>query len=110
MSNYWEQFDDGRNPAADYDECAYEDEGGDDYSEENEARIARHNENNPDTRRFTSKGVDSVNPHEEAEKQRADEIDNLRDNADSDEDEEHEEDEDEMTEADMHASMWQPGQ
>jgi len=95
--SYWEQFDDGRNPAADYDECT-EDDNNDDYSDETEARIAAHNERNPDMRSFGSDGVSSINPHDEVE--------------DDDNDEESSDtyDEDEMTEEDMEDAMWKPGE
>jgi len=73
------------------------------------SRIDRHNECNPDMRSFGSKGVSSVNPHDEADRKYQDEQDEIRSNADEP-DVECDEDDDGMTEADMHASMWQPGQ
>ena len=71
-----------------------------------------HNEMNPDMRSFGSKGTSSINPHDEAERKYQEEQDDIRSNADEpdcDNDDE-EEDEDEMTEDDMRASMWQPGE
>ena len=41
-----------------------------------------HNEMNPDMRSFGPKGVSSINPHDEADKQRAQEKADARDNAD----------------------------
>tara|TARA_R110001583_G_scaffold83615_1_gene220646 strand:+ start:1109 stop:1339 length:231 start_codon:yes stop_codon:yes gene_type:complete len=75
------------------------------------SRSDRHNEMNPDMRSFGHKGTTSVNPHDEAERKYQDEQDDIRSNADEpDDDSDEDEDEDEMTEADMHASMWQPGE
>lgn len=73
------------------------------------SRIDRHNEMNPDMRSFGSKGTSSINPHDEAERKYQEEQDDIRSSADEpDDDSDEDEDEDEMTEADMHASMWQP--
>ena len=73
------------------------------------SRSDRHNEMNPDMRSFGSKGTSSINPHDEAERKYQEEQDDIRSNADEpDDDSDEDEDEDEMTEADMHASMWQP--
>tara|TARA_R110002110_G_C13254870_1_gene700293 strand:- start:655 stop:888 length:234 start_codon:yes stop_codon:yes gene_type:complete len=76
------------------------------------SRSDRHNEMNPDMRSFGHRGTTSVNPHDEADRKYQDEMDEVRSNADEpdcDNDDEEEED-DGMTEADMHASMWQPGE
>ena len=44
-----------------------------------------HNEMNPDMRSFGSKGTSSINPHDEADKQKAEEQAEARENADQDE-------------------------
>tara|TARA_R110000824_G_scaffold7533_2_gene34205 strand:- start:5379 stop:5594 length:216 start_codon:yes stop_codon:yes gene_type:complete len=62
-----------------------------------------HNEMNPDMRSFGSKGTSSVNPHDEAEREKSEKLDELRSNADIDDD-----DDDEMTEDDMLDSMHGP--
>ena len=41
-----------------------------------------HNELNPDMRSFGSKGVSSINPHDEADKQKAEEEADARDSVD----------------------------
>ena len=43
-----------------------------------------HNEMNPDMRTFGSKGTKSINPHDEAERQKAQEQADARDNAEED--------------------------
>tara|TARA_R110000751_G_scaffold96033_3_gene187536 strand:- start:216 stop:419 length:204 start_codon:yes stop_codon:yes gene_type:complete len=66
---------------------------------------------NPDMRSFGSRGTSSINPHDEAERKYQEEQDDIRSNADEpDDDSDEDEDEDEMTEDDMRASMWQPGE
>lgn len=50
-----------------------------------------HNEMNPDMRSFGPKGVSSINPHDEADKEKAEEEADARDSVDADEDEEEEE-------------------
>ena len=75
------------------------------------SRSDRHNEMNPDMRSFGSRGTSSINPHDEAERKYQEEQDDIRSNADEpDDDSDEDEDEDEMTEDDMRASMWQPGE
>jgi hypothetical protein len=46
---------------------------------------------NPDMRSFGPKGVSSINPHDEADKEKAEEEADARDSVDADEDEEEEE-------------------
>ena len=47
-----------------------------------------HNEMNPDMRSFGSKGVSSINPHNEADKQKAEEQAEARENADDEDQDE----------------------
>ena len=60
-----------------------------------------HNEMNPDMRSFGSKGTSSVNPHDEAERQKQEEADEAQSNADDETD-------DDMSEEDMLDSMHRP--
>ena len=47
-----------------------------------------HNEMNPDMRSFGSKGTSSINPHDEADKQKAEEQAEARENADDEDQDE----------------------